>query len=120
MRGKANCCCPARMQHSVLYPRFRDEDGSGDLPVRFGAARSLALMAGSRPLSGTANKSPPVAASTRDHGCCCRGRWRVPRCSSPRRLPGVEVVHTRGGGTRVLSIMALRMPVFLFIVAVEA
>jgi hypothetical protein len=31
--------------------------------VRFGAARSLALIAGSRPLSGNANKSPPAAAS---------------------------------------------------------
>jgi hypothetical protein len=37
MSGKANCCCPARMQHSVLCPRFRGEDGSEDLPVRFGA-----------------------------------------------------------------------------------
>jgi hypothetical protein len=37
MPGKANCCCPARMQHSVLYPRFRGEDGSEDLPVCFGA-----------------------------------------------------------------------------------
>jgi hypothetical protein len=63
--GKANCCCPARVQHSVLYPgdcgrphrrvsqhvvrrkggtrvlgrsrsRFRGEDGGEDLPVRFG------------------------------------------------------------------------------------
>jgi hypothetical protein len=40
MPGKANCCCPARMQHSVLCPRFRGEDGSEDLPVRFGAARA--------------------------------------------------------------------------------
>jgi hypothetical protein len=31
--------------------------------VRFGAARSLALMVGSRPLSGNANESLPVAAS---------------------------------------------------------
>jgi hypothetical protein len=67
MRGKANCCCPARVQHSVLCPgdcgrphqrvsqhvvrreggtrvlgqsrsRFFGEDGSEDLPVRFGAA----------------------------------------------------------------------------------
>jgi hypothetical protein len=38
MLGKANCCCPTRMQHSVLCPRFRGEDGSEDLPVRFGAA----------------------------------------------------------------------------------
>jgi hypothetical protein len=67
MPGKANCCCPARVQHSVLCPGdggqphrgvsqhvvrreggtrvlgrshscFRGEDGSEDLPVRFGAA----------------------------------------------------------------------------------
>jgi hypothetical protein len=103
MPGKAKCCCPARMQHSVLCPCFRGEDGSEDLPVRFGAARahwcgvggqadaavgadvvgaresfstveavsaaygptsgSLALMSGSRPLSGDANESLPVAAS---------------------------------------------------------
>jgi hypothetical protein len=66
MRGTANCCCPARMQHSVLCPgycgrphrrvsqhvvrreggtrvlgrsssRFCGEDGGEDLPVRFGA-----------------------------------------------------------------------------------
>ena len=103
MPGKANCCCPARMQHSVLCPRFRGEDGSEDLPVRFGAvgarwcgaggqvdaavgadavaagesfsadepvsathgptSGSLALMSGSRPLSGDANESLPAAAS---------------------------------------------------------
>jgi hypothetical protein len=67
MRGKANRCCPARVQHSVLRPgdcgrlhrgftqhivrreggtrvlgrsrsRFRGENGSEDLPVRFGVA----------------------------------------------------------------------------------
>ena len=66
MRGKANCCCPARVQHSVLRlgdcgrlhrgvaqhvvrheggvrvlgrsrPRSCGEDGSEDLPVRTGA-----------------------------------------------------------------------------------
>jgi hypothetical protein len=42
-----------------------------------------------------------------DHGCCCRGRWRITRSSSPRRLPGVEVIHARGDGTRVLFVMAL-------------
>jgi hypothetical protein len=63
MPGKANCCCPARVQHSVLCPsdgvsqhvvcreggtrvlgrshsRFRGEDGSEDLPVHFGAGGS--------------------------------------------------------------------------------
>jgi hypothetical protein len=67
MLGKANCCCPARVQHSALCPgdsgqphrgvsqhvvrrgggtrvlgrshsRFCGEDGSEDLPVHFGAA----------------------------------------------------------------------------------
>jgi hypothetical protein len=67
MRGKANCCCPARVQHSVLCPgdcgrphrrvsqhvvrreggtrvlgrsrsRFRGKDRGEDLPVHFGAA----------------------------------------------------------------------------------
>jgi hypothetical protein len=132
MPGKANCCCPARVQHSVLclgdggqlhrgvsqhvvrreggtgvlgwsHSRFRGEDGSEDLPVRFGAggarwcgvgglvdaaacaevvavgesfstgetvsasrgptSGSLALMSGSRPSSGDANKSLPAVAS---------------------------------------------------------
>jgi hypothetical protein len=40
MPGKANYCCPARMQHSVRCPRFHGEDGSEDLPVRFGAAHA--------------------------------------------------------------------------------
>jgi hypothetical protein len=67
MPGKANCCCPARVQHSVLFrvtvvsrnggasqnivrceggtrvlgrspSRSRGEDGCGDQPVHFGAA----------------------------------------------------------------------------------
>jgi hypothetical protein len=49
MPGKANCCCPARVQHSVLCPgdggqphrgvsQHVGEDGSEDLPVHFGAA----------------------------------------------------------------------------------
>jgi hypothetical protein len=67
MRGKANCCCMARVQHSILRPsdccrlhrgvaqhvvrreggtrvlgrsrsRSRGKNGSEDLPVRFGAA----------------------------------------------------------------------------------
>jgi hypothetical protein len=68
MQGEANCCCPAKVRHSVLYSgdggqphrggvlqhvvrregstrvlgrshfRSRGKDGSGDLPVHFGAA----------------------------------------------------------------------------------
>jgi hypothetical protein len=103
MLGKANCCCPVRVQHSVLCPCFRGEDRSEDLSACFGAAGarwcgvggqvdatvgadvvaagesfsadepasatrgptsgSLALMSGSPPLSGDANKSLPAAAS---------------------------------------------------------
>jgi hypothetical protein len=37
-----------------------------------------------------------------------------------RPPPSSGVVRTRGGGTGVSFVMALRMPVFLFIVAVEA
>jgi hypothetical protein len=40
MPGRADYRCPARMQHSVLCPCFRGEDGSEDLPVRFGAANA--------------------------------------------------------------------------------
>jgi hypothetical protein len=105
MPGKANCCCPARVQHSVLCPRFRGEDEREDLPVRFEAAGarwcgaggqveatvgaevvaagesfsadetvsatcgptsgSLALIYGSRPLSGDMNESLPEVASAR-------------------------------------------------------
>jgi hypothetical protein len=76
MLGKANCCCPARVQHSVLcsgdggqphrgvsqhvvcreggtrvlgrsHSRFHGEDGSEDLPVRFGRpAPTGALLVG--------------------------------------------------------------------------
>ena len=103
MPGKADCCFPARMKHSVLCPRFHGEDESEDLPMRFGVAcacwcdvggqadaavgtdvvaagesffvveavsatheptsGSLALMYGSRSLSGDVNESLPVAAS---------------------------------------------------------
>jgi hypothetical protein len=46
MPGKGNCCCPTRVQHSVLCPRFRGEDGREDLPVRFGAAGARWCCAG--------------------------------------------------------------------------
>jgi hypothetical protein len=131
MPGKANCCCPARMQHSVLCPRFRGEDGSEDLPVRFGAAGarwcgvggqvdaavgadvvaagesfsavetvsatcgstsgSLALISGSRPLSGDANESFPMAASV-------LGPWLLLRRSPTSRLELVVPQALRCGG----------------------
>jgi hypothetical protein len=161
MPGKADCCCPARVQHSVLcpgdggqphrevslYSRFYGKDGSEDLPVRFGAAGarrcgvggqvdaavgaevvaagevgfsadetvsatrgptsgSLALISGSRPLSGDANESLPVAASVLGPWLLLGGRWQVARSLSSRRLSDVEVVHTRGGGTGVPFVMA--------------
>jgi hypothetical protein len=99
MPGKANCCCPARMQHSVLLLAFVARTGvrtcrcasptvgvggeadaavyadvgaaGGSLPpppveavgtADGPAPGSLALMSSSRPLSGDANESLPVAA----------------------------------------------------------
>jgi hypothetical protein len=131
MPGKANCCCPARMQHFVLCPRFCGEDGSEDLPVRFGAAcarwcgvggqadaaigadvvaagesfstveavnaaygptsGSLALMSGSRPLSGDANESLPVAASV-------LGPWLLLQRSPASRPEPVAPQALRCGG----------------------
>jgi hypothetical protein len=98
MPGKANCCCPARMQHSVFLLAFVARTGvrtcrcalptvgvggeadaavCADVVAAGGsfppvetvsaadgpAPGSLALMSGSRPLSGDANESLPVAAS---------------------------------------------------------
>jgi hypothetical protein len=91
MPGKANCCCPARMQHFGLLlafvartgartcrcalerPTFASADvvaAGGSFPTvevvsaAYGpASGSLALISGSRPLSGDANESLPVAAS---------------------------------------------------------
>jgi hypothetical protein len=91
MPGKANCCCPARMQHSVLLLAFVAKTGvrtcrcALERPALAGAALvvagggfptaeavsaaygptsgSLALMSGSCPLSGDANESLPAAAS---------------------------------------------------------
>jgi hypothetical protein len=101
MPAKANYCCPARMQHSVLLLAFvamtevrtcrcalptvgigGEADAAvcadvgaagGSFPppppveavgAAYGPAPgSLALMSGSRPLSGDANESLPVAAS---------------------------------------------------------
>jgi hypothetical protein len=131
MPGKANCCCSARMQHFVLCPRFRGEDGSEDLPVRFGAAcarwcgaggqadvavgadvmaagesfsaveavsavygptsGSLALTSGSRPLSGDANESLPVAASV-------LGPWLLLQRSLASHLELVTPRAPRCGG----------------------
>jgi hypothetical protein len=135
MPGKANYCCPARMQHSVLCPRFRGEDGSEDLPVRFGAtcarwcgvggqadvtvgadvvaagesfsaveavsaaygptSGTLALMSGSRPLSGDANESLPMAASI-------LGPWLLLQRSLASRLELVAPQAPRCGGCSYL------------------
>jgi hypothetical protein len=59
--------------------------------VRFGAARSLALMAGSRPLSGNANGSLLVAASV-------RGPWLLLQRSLASRLEPVAPQAPRCGG----------------------
>ena len=72
--------------------------------MRLGAARSLASIASSRPLSGNVNESPPAAASN-------LGPWLLLQ----RSLAGppvfvaqqAQVVHTRGDRTRVPFVMAL-------------
>jgi hypothetical protein len=43
-----------------------------------------------------------------------------PRACCSTGFPGVEVVHSRGDGTGVPFVMALRVPVFLFITAFGA
>jgi hypothetical protein len=131
MPGKANCCCPARMQHFVLCPRFHGEDRSEGLSVRFGVAYarwcgvggqadaavgadvvaagesfttveavsaaygptsgSLALMSGSRPLSGDASESLPVAAFV-------LGPWLLLQRSLSSRLELVAPQALRCGG----------------------
>jgi hypothetical protein len=59
--------------------------------MRLGAARSLALIAGSRPLSGNANESPPAAASV-------LGPWLLlQRSLAPGGSPGVR----RPAGSRL-------------------
>jgi hypothetical protein len=87
MLGEAGYCCPARMQHSVLF---------------------LACV-----------------ARTEVRTCrCALGRPAFagdsPRARRSTGFPVVEVVHTRGDRTGVPFVMALRMPGFLFIVAVGA
>jgi hypothetical protein len=59
--------------------------------ARFGAARSLALMAGSRPLSGNANESLPVAASV-------LGPWLLLQRSLASRPELVALQAPRCGG----------------------
>jgi hypothetical protein len=80
---------------------------------------SLALMACPRPLCGDMGEGLSAAASAmrsslllfsrpkqRSFRCWCSGRWRATWSLLSRRLSGVEVVHTRGSGTRVPFVMA--------------
>jgi hypothetical protein len=163
MPRKANCCCPARVQHSVLCPHFRGEDRSEDLPVRFGrpalagavlvdavvgadlvaagesfstdkpvsatrgpTSGSLALMSGSRPLSGDANESLLAAsfvlgpsllpqrslASHREFVAPQALRWGG--CSYPREWNRSSVCNgTLSAGVCSLWLSGLNMYVFL-------
>jgi hypothetical protein len=108
MRGKANCCCLARVQHSVLRPgdcgrlhrgvaqhvvrreggtrvlgrshsRSCGDDGSEDLPVRFGAAAAcwcgvggqVAAVAGAEVVATGEGFSADGAVSA----TCAPGLW---------------------------------------------
>jgi hypothetical protein len=181
MRGKANCCCLARVQHSVLRPgdcgrlhrgvaqhvvcreggtrvlgrsrsRSRGENGSEDLPARFGAVAArwcgvggqvadvvgAEVVAAGEGFSADDTVSATCAPGLRLFGfngwfsSPARGRERGPSSGSVRpgaiavavlpsetevvaallvqRSPAshtdVEVVHTRGSGTRVPFVMA--------------
>jgi hypothetical protein len=155
MPGKANCCCPARMQHSVLLLAFvarmgvrtcrcalptvgvgGEADaavcadvvaaGGSFLPVEAISAAyeptpgSLALISGSRPLSGNANESLLVAASV-------LGSWLLPQRSlasrpelvAPRALLCGGCLYSRGRNRSSVCNGTLSVGV-LFIVALEA
>jgi hypothetical protein len=108
MPGKANCCCPARVQHSILCPgdggqphrgvskhvvrreggthvlgrshsRFRGEDGSEDLPVRFGAA-------GARWCGGGGRWTPPSVVRW----------WQPEKVSPPTRSSAPSALRASG------------------------
>jgi hypothetical protein len=93
MRGKANCCCLARLQHSVLCPgdcgrphrrvsqhvvcreggtrvlrrsrsRFCGEDGSEDLSVRFGAAAACWCGVGGQVATGEGFSADGTVSAT--------------------------------------------------------
>jgi hypothetical protein len=83
MPGKANCCCPARMQHSALFLAFVARTGTRTC--------RCALMAGSRPLSGNANESLPVAAFV-------LGPWLLLQRSLASHPELVAPQAPRGGG----------------------
>jgi hypothetical protein len=55
---------------------------------------------------GPASGSLALPRPSWDHSCCCRGHRRVALNLLPRSLPDAGVVHTRGDGTRVPSVMA--------------
>jgi hypothetical protein len=106
MRGKANCCCLARVQHSVLRPgecgrlhrgvaqhvvrreggtrvlgrsrsRSRGENGSEDLSVRFGAAAACWCGVGGQ-VAAVVGAEVVVSAEEASHrsGGCFRRRDR--------------------------------------------
>jgi hypothetical protein len=93
MRGKANCCCLARVQHSVLYSgdhgrphqrvaqhvvrheggtrvlrrsrsRSCGEDRSEDLPVRFGAAAACWCGVGGQVAAGEGFSTDGTVSAT--------------------------------------------------------
>jgi hypothetical protein len=92
MWGKANCCCLARVQHSVLRPgdygrlhrgvaqhvvrreggtrvlgwsRSRVENGSEDLPVRFGVATACWCGVGGQVAAGEGFSADETVGATR-------------------------------------------------------
>jgi hypothetical protein len=82
----------------------------GDLLAAASALRSSLPLFGPPEQKSSSSPLPERATVRRSSVFCC----------SAGPPPSSGVVRTRRGGTGVPFVMALRMPVFLFIVAVEA
>jgi hypothetical protein len=146
-RSKLGCdLCPAPSWSSSSSLGWGPGQAGALPPARVGRGHPPASGGGDHP-PVLRRRRPPVMLG--EAGCCCSARMqhyvlflacvartgvRTCRCAlgrpafagdSPRAcrstgFPVVEVVHARGDGTGVPFVMALRMPGFLFIVAVGA
>jgi hypothetical protein len=99
LEGPALCTCPR--PPSV---------GVGEGKIAAASALRPSLLQFGHPERGSSSLLPERATASRPSFFGC----------SAAPPPSSGVVRTCGGGTGVPSVMALRMPVFLFIVAVEA
>jgi hypothetical protein len=150
MRGKENCCCLARVQHSVLCPgncgrphrrvsqhvvrreggtrvlrwsrsRFCGEDGSEDLPVRFGAAAARWCGVGGQVAAGEGFSADGTVSATCAPGLRLFGfnGWFSSPTRGRERGPSSDSVRPRAIAAAVLpsetevvvALLAQRSPV---------